>query len=298
MTTASTTSAASAAGDEELDTDPQGAEPDDTPDGTGAGTPGGSDPVDSAPSEKALNPRSSGLRMLGLLRPHRLRVSLVLVLAITGVVLNVLGPINLGRATDLIFAGVLSRDLPAGSTKAEVVARLHAEGKNTLADVFSTVNLVPGQGVDFGQVARVLLLVLAFYLAASLFILAQEQLAVTVVQKVAFDLRGKLQAKLARLPLRHFDDQPKGDLLSRVTNDVDNLQQTMHQALSQVISAMFAVVAVLTLMFVISPLLAVILLVGMPIAGVVAVAILKKAQPKLREQWAGTGALNGHVEEM
>jgi ATP-binding cassette subfamily B protein len=236
--------------------------------------------------------------MLRLLLPHRLRVCAVVMLGIIGVVLNTLGPISLGRATDLIFAGVLSRNLSAGSTKAEVVARLRAEGQEALANVFSTVNLVPGRGIDFGQVAGVLLFVLALYITASLFALMQERLAVTVTQRVAVDLRANVQAKLARLPLAHFDQQPRGDLLSRVTNDVDNLQQSMHQALSQVITSLFSVVTVLALMFVISPLLALIVLVSAPISAGIALLIVNRSQPKFREQWAATGTLSAHVEEM
>jgi ATP-binding cassette subfamily B multidrug efflux pump len=292
MTTASTTSPATTIEQTE------GAEPDLTENAAERAPEKAAGKAAEKAAEKALDPRGSGRRMLKLLLPHRLRVAMVLVLGTAGVALGSLGPINLGRATDLIFAGALSHDLSPGSTKAEVVARLRAEGRDTLADVFTTVDLVPGHGIDFDQVGRVLLLVVALYLAGSFFILAQERLAVTIVQDVAIDLRANVQDKLTRLPLSHFDHQPTGDLLSRVTNDVDNVQQTMHQALSQLFTSILSVVTVLALMFLISPPLALIVVVSLPIAGGVAVLILSRSQPRFREQWAATGTLSTHVEEM
>lgn len=248
--------------------------------------------------EKPRDLSGSGRRVLALLRPQRVVIWALCGLGLLGVALNVAGPLLLGRATDLIFAGVLSRDQAPGQSKEEVVDKLRNEGKDRLADVFTTVDLVPGQGIDFVQVGQVLLIVLALYVVGALLMLAQGRLAAAVVQRVVFDLRQKVSAKLSRLPLAYLDRQPRGDLLSRVTNDVDNVQQTLNQALSQFITAVLTVISVLALMFVISPLLAVIVVLSVPVSAILAAVISLRAQPRFSEQWAATGTLNAYVEEM
>ncbi|MFF2810706.1 ABC transporter ATP-binding protein [Streptomyces sp. NPDC058000] len=210
--------------------------------------------------------RSPARHMLGLLRPHRALVAVAVALGIGGVVLNAAGPILLGRATDLLFDGIR-----------------HAHGS---------------RGVDFDAIARVLLIALVLFVTASFLTLLQGRLVSTVVQRVVFALRQSVEAKLARLPLRYFDRHPAGDVLSRVTNDVDNLQQTLQQTLSQLITAVFSVLSMLVLMLVISPLLALIMLACLPVSVVLAARISKRAQPRFAHQWSVTGALNAHVEEV
>ncbi|WP_297544342.1 ABC transporter ATP-binding protein [Amycolatopsis sp.] len=249
-------------------------------------------------TEKALDLRGSGKRLLGQLRPQRMLVFGILVLGIISVVLTVLGPKILGHATDLIFAGAVSHGLPAGLSKAEAIAGLRARGNNTQADLFSSLNIVPGTGIDFGAVGQVLLIVLALYLVSSVFSLFQGRLTTTVVQRAVFELREQAEAKFARLPLRYFDRQPNGEVLSRVTNDIDNLQQSLQQTLSQIVTSVFTIIGVLVLMFVISPLLAVIALVTVPVSVYIAAKIGKRAQPQFVQQWRTTGKLNAHIEEM
>ncbi|MFJ2113450.1 ABC transporter ATP-binding protein [Streptomyces sp. NPDC087850] len=210
-----------------------------------------------------------GRRLLGLLRPHRPRIALALVMGIGGIVLTSCGPLLLGRATDLVAEGILGG--PAGS---------------------------PAPGVDFGRVGRVLLLLLALYVLASLFMLVQGRLTADVVQKVVFGLRQKAADKLARLPLRYFDRHPAGEVLSRTTNDVDNLQQTVQQTLAELITSVFSLLVMLILMLVISPSLALIMLVSVPLSAVLAAWISKRAHPRYADQWAATGALNAQVEEV
>ncbi|MEU7137032.1 ABC transporter ATP-binding protein [Streptomyces sp. NPDC046261] len=243
-------------------------------------------------------PRGTVPRLLGLLRPHRALVAVLLALGIAGVTLAAFGPVLLGKATDLVFAGVVGRRLPAGTSPQEAIERLRADGHGSLARVFGTVDLHPGHGIDFPALERVLLILLALYLAASLFTLLQGRLATLVINRVVFDLREKVTEKLARLPLSHFDRHPPGELLSRVTNDVDNLQQTLQQALSQLITSVFSFLALLAMMFVISPLLALVMLASVPVSVVLVSVIAKRAQPRYAEQWAATGTLSAHVEEM
>ena len=225
-------------------------------------------------------------------------VGFTLALGAGSVSLSVLGPRLLGDATNLIFSGVIAKKLPAGVTKAEEVARLRHQGQGTLASMLSSMNLAPGRGVDFGHVGQVLLLVLAIYLTASLASLMQGRLMTVAVQRSVFRLRGKVQAKLSRLPLRYFDGQPLGEVLSRVTNDIDNIAQTLQQTLSQVVTSLLTIVGVLIMMFLISPTLAVIALVTVPASAFVAARIGKRAQPNFVQQWKTTGKLNGHIEEM
>ena len=250
------------------------------------------------PAERSLDFRGSGRRLLGTLRPERGLVALTLALAGAGVALSVLGPRILGHATDLIFTGVIGRQLPAGTTKAEVVAGLRAQGRGTVADMIESMDVVPGVGIDFGQVGRVLLVVLLIYLGASVFGLVQGRLVATIVQRSVFRLRGQAQDKLARLPLGYFDGQPRGEVLSRVTNDVDNLAQSMQQTFGQILTALLTIVGVLTMMVVISPLLALVALVTVPLSVGVATAIGRRAQPQFVAQWTTTGRLNAHIEEM
>jgi ATP-binding cassette subfamily B multidrug efflux pump len=248
--------------------------------------------------EKALDLKGSGRRLLSLLRPHRVLTFALLSSGIASVALSVTGPKVLGHATDLIFAGVLGRRLPPGTSKDAVVAGLRAQGDNTLADLLNAVDVVPGHGIDFGAVGRVLLVVLGLYVLSSVFAFFQGRLTTVVVQRVIFRMREDVEAKFARLPLRYFDQQPRGEVLSRVTNDIDNLQQSLQQTLSQIVTSLFTIVGVLVLMFVISPLLALIALVTVPVSVVVVARIGKRAQPQFVKQWSTTGKLNSHIEEM
>ncbi|WP_078863841.1 ABC transporter ATP-binding protein [Streptomyces sp. AcH 505] len=225
------------------------------------------------PERRQPEATGAGRRLVGLLRPHRSRISLALALGIGGITLNAFGPLLLGKATDLIVDGTVG-GAPGG-----------AAGSGT-------------PGVDFGEVGRVLLLLLVLYVAASLFMLAQGRLIAAVVQRVVFDLREKAEDKLGRLPLRHFDRHPAGEVLSRATNDVDNLQQTLQQTLAELITSVFSVVTMLILMLVISPSLALVMLASVPVSAVLAAWISKRAQPRFADQWAATGSMNGHVEEI
>ncbi|AUS80431.1 ABC transporter ATP-binding protein [Actinoalloteichus sp. AHMU CJ021] len=217
------------------------------------------------PNEKSSDFLGSGRRVLGLLARERVAMVVVLVLALASVGLSVAGPRILGYATDLVVEGTFG---PAAA------------------------------GIDFGALGTVLLWVLGVYLASAVFGIVQGRLTNGAVQRTAGRLRRDAQAKLARLPLRHFNGQSRGEVLSRVTNDIDNVAQSLQQVLSQVIVSLLTLVAVLAMMFSISWLLALIALVSIPAAVLVTALIGKRAQPEFAEQWKSTGELNGHVEEM
>ncbi|MGK3201640.1 ABC transporter ATP-binding protein [Amycolatopsis sp. MEPSY49] len=266
---------------------------------TGAATVGpGRWMAGGAPPEKALDFKGSLKRLLRMLAPQRLHLIGVLVLGAASVALTVIGPKILGQATDAILAGVLGKQVPPGVTKEQVVAGLRARGDGTLADIYGRVDLVPGVGIDFDKVGQILLVVLALFVIASFFGLIQARLTTTLVQHAVYRLREDVEAKFSRLPLKYFDRQPRGEVLSRVTNDIDNLAMSLQQTLSQIVSSLLTVIGVLIMMFLISPLLAVIALLTVPLSAVVAAKIGKRAQPNFIKQWSTTGKLNAHVEEM
>jgi ATP-binding cassette, subfamily B, multidrug efflux pump len=250
------------------------------------------------PGEKSLNFSASGKRLLGVLRPERLRLTLVVLLGIVSVALAVTGPKVLGNATNVIFNGVIGKMLPAGVTQEQAIAGLREQGQGTLADMLSGMDVVPGQGVDFGHLHTLLLWVVAIYLGSALFSWLQGRITTGIVQRVVRGLRQDVETKLGRLPLRYFDRQPRGEVLSRVTNDIDNVSQTLQQTMSQLITSVLTVVGVLAMMFWISPLLAVVALVTIPLSLVVTTMIAKRSQPQFVQQWKVTGTLNSHIEEM
>ncbi|GAA4547639.1 ABC transporter ATP-binding protein [Amycolatopsis samaneae] len=250
------------------------------------------------PPEKALDFRGSLARLLRLLQPQRTALLGVLAFGVLSVAMTVIGPKVLGRATDLIFAGVLGQGMSPGQSKEAVIAGLRARGETTRADMLGGVDLVPGMGIDFTKVGQVLLIVLGLFVIASFFSLVQARLTTTLVQRAVFDLREQVEHKFARLPLKYFDRQPRGEVLSRVTNDIDNLAQSLQQTLAQIVTSVLTVLGVLVMMFLISPLLAVVALLTVPASVYVATKIGKRAQPQFIQQWATTGRLNAHIEEM
>ncbi|WP_197415301.1 ABC transporter ATP-binding protein [Mycobacterium sp. M26] len=241
--------------------------------------------------------KGSALRLLARLTPQRWPAVAVLVLTVAGIALGVAGPRILGHATDLLFNGVIGRQLPAGITKEQAIAAARARGDNTFADLLSGMNVVPGQGVDFGAVGRTLLLALVLYLFAALFVWVQARLLNVIVQRTVRALRADVEAKVHRLPLSYFDSRQRGELLSRVTNDVDNIQQSVSMTISQLLTSVLTVFAVLAMMLTISPLLTLITVITVPLSLWVTRAIARRSQKMFIAQWTNTGRLNAHIEE-
>ncbi|MDG4779167.1 ABC transporter ATP-binding protein [Micromonospora sp. WMMD961] len=249
------------------------------------------------PAEKSMNFGPSARRLLGRLRPHRLHLAAIITLAVVSVGFSVAGPKILGHATDLIFSGVIGRRLEAGTTTEQAVAAARASGNDSFADMLARMDVVPGMGIDFDALSRVLLLALGLYLAASLLSWWQGWLLNGVVQRTVLRLRAEVEEKLNRLPLPYFDRQPRGELLSRVTNDIDNISTSLQQTLSQLLTSLLTVVGVLGVMFWISPLLALVALVAVPLSVLVTQRIAKRSQKQFVAQWTHTGELNGQIEE-
>jgi ABC-type multidrug transport system, ATPase and permease components len=249
------------------------------------------------PAEKSMNFGPSAKRLFGLLRRERLGVLFVILLGVLSVLLAVVGPKVLGMATDLIFEGAISAQLPAGATQEQIIAGLEAAGDQQQADFLRNMTLRPGEGIDFAALQLVLGVVLLLYVFSSVFQYVQGYVLNDIVQRTVRRLRAEVEAKLHRLPLSYFDKQPRGELLSRVTNDIDNVSQSLQQTLSQMLSSILTVVGVVVMMFVISPLLALIALVAVPLTLVITVVIAKRSQKLFVAQWTHTGELNAQIEE-
>jgi ATP-binding cassette subfamily B protein len=250
------------------------------------------------PPAKAKDFRGSAKRLFGTLRPERPLILGVVVLAIVSVFFNVIGPRIMGNAINTIFEGALGKALTdQGVTQQQAIAGARAAGNTQVADLLSNLHLNPA-GIDFGALGGVLALLVLAYVLSSIFSWMQNWIMAGVTQRTALKLRTDVDAKLGRLPLRYFDSHPRGDLLSRVTNDIDNIQQSLQQSLTQLMTALLTIVGVLVMMVLISPILAVVSLLAVPASLVVTTVIIKRSQQQFVAQWASTGALNGHVEEM
>ncbi len=247
---------------------------------------------------KSKDFRGSFGRLLGRLRPERRKLVLVFALGIVSVSLSILGPRILGHATNVLFQGVIDKRLPAGLTQQQVIAGLRARGQTQLAQLLSGMQLTPGQGVDFGDIGRTLEALAGIFLVSALFGWMQQYVMAGVAQRTMYRLREEVDQKLARLPLRYFDGHARGDVLSRVTNDIDNISTTLQQSLTQLVTALLTIVGVLAMMLTISPLLALISLVTVPLSLVVTIVIAKRSQRQFAAQWERTGDVDGYIEEI
>lgn len=250
-----------------------------------------------APARKAQQFWPSAKRLFGLLKPERAVIYLVLAMVTAAVVFNVIAPKVLGQAMDVIFSGVIGRNLPAGASQDQVEAGLRADGQDQLADMLSGMQLTPGQGIDFMLLGRLIMLVLVMYLVSSVFMWLQGYVLNKVVMRVVYRLRQDVEAKLNRLPLNYFDTRQRGDLLSRVTNDVDNIQQALQQAFAQLVFSVLSVLGITVMMFVVSWQLALIALIALPLSAAGAGLIGTRSQKLFAGQWKNTGELNGQIEE-
>ena len=250
------------------------------------------------PAGKTRDVRGTLRQLLGRLRPERTLLVVVTLLGAASVAFAVIGPKIIGNATNIIFNGVVGKSLPAGLTKAQAIELLRQHGQGQLAQTLSGMDVTPGKGIDFTQLGEVLMLAVFVYLVSSVFTWAQGYLLAGVAQRTVYRMRRDVEAKLARLPLKYFDSHSHGDVLSRVTNDIDNVTTTLQQGLSQILTSVLTVIGVLGMMFWISPLLALISLFTVPLSVVITVLIARRSQKQFAAQWKWTGSLNGHVEEM
>ncbi|MFF4295704.1 ABC transporter ATP-binding protein [Streptomyces vinaceus] len=250
------------------------------------------------PAERSMDFKGSGKRLLGQIAQDRVKLWGMVAAVVGSVGCSVVGPKILGQATDLVFAGIIGRQMPAGITKEQALDGLRAKGEGGMADMLSGTDFTPGEGIDFGAVGVVAIWALVVFTLAGLLMLVATRLSNHIMNGTVYRLREELQGKLSRLPLSYFDRQKRGEVLSRATNDIDNIGQTLQQTMGQLLNSLLTIVGVLAMMFWISPLLALVALVTIPVSVVVAAKIGKKSQPQFVAQWKSTGALNAHIEEM
>ena len=252
---------------------------------------------DGPPPGKAEAFWPSFKRMVGLLGAYRVSLMIVALAAVGTVVLAVAAPKVLGQATNVIFEGVVSTMLPAGTTKAQAVEALRARGMDDFATMLSAMDVIPGAGIDYTRLGRILTVVLGLYVGSGLLNWLQGWLINRITIKALYRLRAQVEDKVHRLPLSYFDTVQRGELLSRLTNDVDNVTNTLQQSLSGALTAILTVVGVLGMMFSISWKLALVALLMFPLMGVVFGVIGPRSQQAFTHQWARTGKINTRVEE-
>ena len=252
----------------------------------------------SMPVERPEDFRKTVRRLGERLRPERIRIAFVVVMGCASVSFLVFGPKILGNATDVLFNGVVGKRLPAGMTKQQAIALLNSRHEGQLADMIRGMNLVPGAGVNFGHLGMLLGLAALVYILGAALNWAQGYVLAGVAQRTVYRMREDVESKLSRLPLRYFDRYSHGDILSRVTNDIDNVTTTLQQGLSQLLSSALTILGVIAMMFWISPFLAGVSLITIPLSLVVTFVVARRSQVQFKTQWARTGSLNGHVEEM
>jgi ATP-binding cassette, subfamily B, multidrug efflux pump len=249
------------------------------------------------PAERSKDLRGTLRKLLARLRPERVKLVTAAGLGVVSVGLMVSGPKILGTATNILFDGIVGKRLPAGLTQAQAEALLRAHGEGQLADMLSGMTVTPGVGVDMAAFGRALGLAALVYLFGAVFTWGQGYIMAGITQRAMYGLRREVEEKLARLPLRYFDSHPHGDILSRVTNDIDNLSTTLQQGFSQLMTSVLTIFGVLGMMFWISPLLAAVSLVIIPLAVAITFVIARRSQTQFADQWERTGTLNGLVEE-
>ncbi|MGZ7442512.1 ABC transporter ATP-binding protein [Paenibacillus sp. TH7-28] len=233
----------------------------------GPGGPGG--PGMSMPAEKAKDFKGTLKRLIRYLRPHKYQLTAVLIMAVLSTVFSIVSPKVMGKATTKLFEGIMGK-----------------------------IQGVPGATIDFAYVWQIIMVLVGLYVLSSLFSYVQQYLMAGVAQKTVYDLRNDVNAKLNRLPLKYFDARTHGEILSRVTNDVDNISNTLQQSLTQLITSILTIIGVIVMMLSISPLMTLIAVLTLPLSVLAITQVAKRSQKQFVRQQAELGQLNGHVEEM
>ena len=263
----------------------------------GFGGPGRMMPAGPPKSAKDL---WRALRLLvGRLRPERWWITAAAVLGSLGVAFTVAAPRIIGNATNVLFDGLIGKSLPAGISQAQAEAYLRLQGgqDRQIAQMLSGTTVIPGQGIQFNQLGVDLGVVALLFLLGAALSWGQGYIMAGVAQRTVSGMRRDVEAKLARLPLQYFDSHPHGDVLSRVTNDIDNVTTTLQQGLSQLLTSFLTILGVLVMMLTISWLLALISLVMVPMSIGVTFLVARRSQKHFALQWERTGAVNSLVEQ-
>lgn len=249
------------------------------------------------PNEKSTHFWKTVRRVIGEFGAHRGQMVITVITLFIGTVLTIAAPYVFGLATDAVFAGYLSSKTSPGQSTAEAAAELQAGGQSDLAAVLDTMDVVPGAGMDFGLIGRLVMLGVAVYALSSLFTYIGGRVSIGVVNTVMSGMRTRVEAKLHRVPLSYSDRQRRGDVLSRLNNDLDNLTQVANENLQQIITSVITFVGVLAVMFTLSWQLALVAIAAIPLTAIIFALVGVPSQRQFKKQWTTTGELNAHVEE-
>lgn len=249
------------------------------------------------PNEKSTHFWKTVRRVIGEFGAHRGQMVITVITLFIGTVLTIAAPYVFGLATDAVFAGYLSSKTSPGQSTAEAAAELQAGGQSDLAAVLDTMDVVPGASMDFGLIGRLVMLGVAVYALSSLFTYIGGRVSIGVVNTVMSGMRTRVEAKLHRVPLSYSDRQRRGDVLSRLNNDLDNLTQVANENLQQIITSVITFVGVLAVMFTLSWQLALVAIAAIPLTAIIFALVGVPSQRQFKKQWTTTGELNAHVEE-
>jgi len=221
------------------------------------------------PVEKAKNFKGTLKRLIGYLRPRSFHLMAVLIFAILSTIFSIVSPKIMGKATTKLFEGLMMK-----------------------------MQHIPEAHIDFVYIQQIILILIGLYMASALFSYVQQYIMAGVAQNTVYDMRKDVYSKLSRLPLKFFDSRTHGEILSRVTNDIDNIATTLQQSLTQLITSIVTLVGIVIMMLTISPVLTLITMVTLPLYVVVTSLVASRSQKYFAEQQKALGELNGHVEEM
>ena len=252
---------------------------------------------EGGPPRKAKAFWPSAIRLFKTFGAHPIGMAFVFAMILIAVIFNVWAPNVLGDAMNVIFGGVVSAQMPEGATATQVIDGLRASGQEQIADMLSGMEFVPGAGIAFGELARLIAIVLGMYVIAQLFMWLQGRLLNDIVMKIVYQLRQDIERKVNHLPLKYFDKRQRGDILSRITNDVDNVQAALQQAFTSLVYCILTVIGIVAMMFYLSWQMALIALIALPLSGLVVGIVGTKSQKLFADQWRNTGRLNGTIEE-
>lgn len=267
-------------------------------------------------AEKPKDFKSTIRRLIQYLNPHRIALTFIFLLAIASTIFAITGPKILGQATDKLTEGLVGikvyeqvmemlpqgASLPAGTTGALLLDKMDASMiskiPNNYLDYIKTLDLSVKPKIDFPGIGEILLFVLGLYLLSALSYYIQGFIMAGITQKIIYKLRKDVSDKLDRLPMKYFDQNTHGEILSKVTNDIDTISNTLQQSLTQIVMSVVTIVGIIVMMLTISVWLTIIAFLSLPISGLIAAKIAKLSQKQFKINQAELGKLNSHVEEM
>ena len=271
--------------------------------------PMGGGPAMGRPVEKAKDFKGTMKRLITYLRPRRLSLIVVFIFAILSTIFSIVSPKVMGKATTTLFEGIMGKmALEKLLPQLDTLTKLSKNPATATPDVIKGISAINkkvseimnlnGGKIDFDYIARIVLILIGLYAISAIFAYVQQYVMAGVAQKTVFNMRKDVDEKLSRLPLKFFDSHTHGEILSRVTNDIDTVSSTLQQSLTQLITSLVTIIGIIIMMLTISPVLTLVTIVTLPLSIFVTTTIAKRSQKYFADQQKALGKLNGHVEEM